>query len=188
MLRRLQIGGLARLGLAALLLSALALPAFARPGDAPHHKRKDIYRDQIQQMEESWRTAQLANDVPGMDKLLSDDYIGITMTGQVVTKLQQLDRMRNRQLVLTRIDLDDVKVKLLGTTAIVTSLASVDGTMEDQNIHGTYRYTRVYTHLPSGAWKITNFEATRVNQGGPHAPGGRHRQQPEPSLEDVHPE
>jgi len=33
-----------------------------------------------------------------MDKLLSDDYIGITMTGQVNTKAQQLDRMRMHRL------------------------------------------------------------------------------------------
>ena len=96
-------------------------------------------------MEQAWRAAQLANDVPAMDKLLSDDYVGITMTGQVVTKHQQLDRMRNRQLVLTRIDMDDMKVKLIGSTAVVTSLINIDGTMEGSDVHGMYRYTRVYT-------------------------------------------
>lgn len=162
----------------AVFLAGVTLPgtfAFATKDDAPHHKRKDVYREQVEQMEQAWRAAQLANDVSAMDKLLSDDYIGITMSGQVVTKMQQLDRMRNRQLVLTRIDLDDVKVKLIGTTAIVTSLVNIDGTMDGQNIHGTYRYTRVYTHLPSGSWKITNFEATRV--GSPQGPPGPHRHQ-----------
>jgi ketosteroid isomerase-like protein len=80
--------------------------------------------------------------------------------------------MRNRSLVLTTIELTDVKVKLIGTTAIVTSLADVDGTNDGEPMHGTYRYTRVYSRLPSGAWKITNFEATRV--GPPPQPGGRH--------------
>jgi ketosteroid isomerase-like protein len=89
----------------------------------------------------------------------------------VVTKPQQLDRMKNRSLVLTAIELTDVKVKLIGTTAIVLSLADVDGTNDGEPMHGSYRYTRVYSRLPSGAWKITNFEATRV--GPPPMPGSR---------------
>jgi ketosteroid isomerase-like protein len=181
MLRKRTNLDFARLSLAALLLCAIAVPAFAFKGDVPHRKRKDVYKEQVEQLEQSWRTAQLANDIPAMDKLLSDDYVGITMTGQVVTKLQQLERMRNRQLVLTRIDMDDVKIKLIGPTAVVTSLINIDGSMEGQNIHGTYRYTRVYSRQTSGAWKITNFEATRVGSPEGPMPGGHHRHNQDPS-------
>lgn len=156
---------------ACVLLTASA--AFAKV-DTPHRKRSSLYKSQVEQLEQAWRTAQLAGDVVEMDKLLAEDYVGITMTGQVVTKMQQLDRLRSRQMVLTRIDLDDMKVKLIGTTAVVTSLASIDGTNDGASVHGTYRYTRVYTRLPSGVWKITNFEATRV--GG--APEHRHTAAP----------
>jgi ketosteroid isomerase-like protein len=160
------------IGLLALgMLGACVLPAGAT---APHPRRKEEYRAQVEKLEETWRTAQLNDDVAAMDKLLSDDYVGITMTGQVVTKMQQLDRMRNREMVVTTIVLSDVKVKLIGTTAaIVTSLADVDGTSEGASMHGKYRYTRVYSRLPTGTWKITNFEATRV-EPGPPAPGARH--------------
>jgi ketosteroid isomerase-like protein len=152
------------------------LPASAAP---PHRKIKETYRKQVEQLEETWRSAQVNGDVAAMDKLLSDDYVGITMAGQVVTKMQQLDRMRNRQLVLSKIVLDDVKVKLIGTTAIVTSLADVDGTNDGESMHGTYRYTRVYSRLLSGTWKITNFEATRV---GPPPPlrGPKHPESRDP--------
>ena len=167
--RLLRPGALALAMLAGVLL---ALPAGAAP---PHRKMKDIYKKQVEQLEETWRMAQLNVDVPTMDRLLSDDYVGITMSGQVVTKMQQLDRMRNRQLILTKIELEEVKVRLIGTTAIVQSLAEVDGTNEGESIHGAYRYTRVYSRSPSGAWKITNFEATRV---GP-TPGGRDRKSAE---------
>jgi ketosteroid isomerase-like protein len=121
-------------------------------------------------MEEQWRQAQLTGDVAAMDRLLSDDYVGISMDGEVSTKTQQLDRLRTRSLVLTRIDLSDVKVKLLGQVAIVTSLSDVQGQNEGLPITGRYRYTRVYQRLPSGTWKITNFELTRVpsHHGRPH--------------------
>lgn len=161
-------------GLAALLLLALLAPAPRALADAPHPRRRDEYKHQVEKLEEVWRSAQISGDVDVMDKLLSDDYVGITMTGQVVTKMQQLERMRNRNMILTRVDLTDLKVKIIGSTAIVTSLADVDGTNDGEPMHGTYRSTRVYSRQPSGAWKVTNFEATRVGPPLPPPPNDHH--------------
>jgi len=141
------------------LLFWIALPASAKD---PHPPKRPDFRHEIERLEETWRVAQLNGDAATMDRLLADDYIGITMNGQVVTKTQQLERMRARQFELTKVQLTDVKVKLISNTAIVTCQADVEGTNEGASLHGTYRYTRVYTRLPSGVWKITNFEATRV--------------------------
>ena len=123
--------------------------------------KRDAKRE-IEDMETQWRDAQLTGNVSEMDKLLSDDYFGISMNGQVNTKAQQLERIRKRALNLTRIDLSDVKVKLFGTTAaVVTSRAEVAGTMDGAPMNGSFRYTRVYQRV-AGLWKITNFEATRL--------------------------
>ena len=157
-----------RLGLG-LVVVMLATAVYSLPAraDGPHPKRHDQYKHQVEQLEEVWRTAQLNADVDAMDKLLSDDYVGITMTGQVVTKMQQLDRIRERALVITQLDLSDIKVKLIGPiVAVVTSRAEVKGTNDGGPMSGTFRYTRVYQRLPSGAWKITSFEATRVPTDG----------------------
>ena len=158
---------------ASLLLRSIALllvwsycaelPAFAAHKAHPASKRDE--KHEIEMMEEQWRAAQLAGDVAAMDRLLADDFVGISMTGQANTKMQQLERIRSRSLVLTRIDLSDRKIKLVGTVAIVTSLVQVEGSNEGSSMHGTYRYTRIYQRLPSGVWKTTNFEATRVPQG-----------------------
>ena len=129
--------------------------------------KRDVKR-QIEQLENQWRTAQLAGDIPTMDHMLSDDYVGITMTGQVTTKAQQMTRFRSRSLVLTRLDMQDVKIKLVGQVAIVTVKARVEGTSDVKRIDGEYRYTRIYHQLASGAWKITNFEATRISHGRDH--------------------
>lgn len=153
------------LATAAVLFAAtagvVAQPAFINRG---LHERKHDAKKQVEALEEQWRTAQLTGDVATMDKMLSDDYIGISMTGQVSTKAQQLDRARERKVVLTRIDLGDMQVKLVGAIAIVTSRVDVEGTNEGVPVKGTFRYTRVYQRLPTGVWKITSFEATRVPQ------------------------
>lgn len=143
------------------LLAATTLTPPLRAG-GPHPRLHDQYKHQVEKLERTWRDAEISGDVDTMDKLLADDYVGITMTGQVVTKTQQLERMRKRSLVLGKIDLQDVKVKLIGPTAVVTSLATVEGTSDGEPMHGEFRSTRVYSRQPGGTWKITNFEATRV--------------------------
>ena len=146
-------------------LAAFTLLLCAPARAQPHHKR--AVREQIEALERQWRSAQLAGDISAMDNLLSDDYLGITGGGQVVTKAQQLDRMRSRSLVMTQMKMSDLKVKLIGHIAVVTSLAELVGTSEGKPLLGSFRYTRIYQRLPNGTWKITNFEATRVPGGHP---------------------
>jgi ketosteroid isomerase-like protein len=95
-----------------------------------------------------------------MDKLLSEDYLGITPGGEVLTKTQQLDHMRDGKFLLTKLDISDTRIKLVGNIAIVTCLAQLEGTSDGEPLHGAYRYTRVYQRLAGGVWRVTSFEAT----------------------------
>lgn len=146
--------------MAVVLLACFVGCAYAQQ-EQKHPKKHDV-RKQVEALEEKWRMAQLAGDIATMDRMLADDFIGISMSGQVNTKAQQLDRVRSHQVVLSKIRLNDMKVKLVDSVAIVTSQAEVEGTSEGASVRGTYRYTRVYRQLPSGEWKITSFEATRI--------------------------
>lgn len=117
----------------------------------------------------------MSEDTDAMDHLLSDDYLGIMSNGQVVTKLQQLDRMKTHNFTITKLDVSDVKIKLLSRhAAIVTSLAQVEGMINDHPVNGSFRYTRVYQRLPAGVWKIISFEATRVRTHPPSATNDAH--------------
>jgi len=144
-----------------------ATPVLAQPGH-PKGDHKRVERVHIEALEQQWRTAQLNADVAAMDKLLSDDFLGITANGEVDTKQQYLDRMRNRVLTISMMDISEQKIKLVGEVAIVTSLAQVEGTSEGQPLTGRFRYTRVYQRLPGDNWRVTNFEVTRIP---PRRPG-----------------
>ncbi len=150
--------GLPGRALVFLAVLSIGMSAFAHTRDTKHTERREI-----EQMEEQMRQAELAGDVGVVDRLLSDDFVGISMSGEVNTKTQRLDRMRSHALVLTGIHVDEVKIKLLGQVAVVTSRARIEGTSDGRSLAGTYRYTRVYLHAPGGAWKITNFEVTRIS-------------------------
>lgn len=156
-----------RKGAAFFLLAAIlcgsSLAGFAQ---ARHKEHKRDAKREIEGLEEQWRTAQLTGDEPAMERLLADDYLGISMTGQVNDRTQQLDRMRHRELVLTRIDLSEKKIKLVGPVAIVTSLAKIEGSSDGAPVNGMVRYTRIYRRYPDGTWKVTSFEVTRVPHSG----------------------
>ena len=162
--------------LAACAVLCAGAPVLAQPGH-PKGDPKRVERAHIEALEQQWRTAELNGDVTAMDKLLSEDFLGITANGEVNTKEQFLDRLRNRAITLKTLDMSEQKIKLVGEVAIVTSLAQVDGTSDGQPLNGRFRYTRVYQRLPGDNWRVTNFEATRIplRRQGQGAPAGMPR-------------
>ena len=163
MLRRLPIRMLIAVTVALLVAALPYASAQSRSGK----ERKRVERAQITALEQEWQKAVLTDDITAMDKLLSDDYLGITATGEVLTKAQQLDHMGERKLMITKLDTSETKIKLIGNIAIVTCLAQVEGTSDDEPLHGAYRYTRIYQRLAGGVWRVTNFEITPANRQRP---------------------
>jgi ketosteroid isomerase-like protein len=148
-----------------LAVLSASLPVYAgMPRPQKHESRR-----QIDQLEESWREAVLKSNTTEMDKLLADDYLAITASGTLQTKEQALANLRAGRMHFTTLDISDRKVRFYGTTALVTSLADVQGNTGDGELSGSYRYTRVYVRDPQGAWKIVSFEASRIREPGEHA-------------------
>jgi ketosteroid isomerase-like protein len=166
-----SLGRLAKIRLvAALAATALSL-CVPLSLQAQHHRKHETHV-QIEDLEHQWRQATLNDDVATMDKLLSEDYLGITPNGELLTKTQLLDRMRNHIVAITKLEISDMKIKRVGSIAIVTSLALLEGEANGNPMSGSYRYTRVYQHLPSGVWRVTSFEATRIPRNGGRQHGG----------------
>jgi ketosteroid isomerase-like protein len=123
-------------------------------------------RHEIEQLEEAWRNAMIKADTTAMSALLADDYIAISASGTLQTRDQALANLR--RIHITALNVSDRKLRFYGNTALVTSLADVQGTKSDGDISGSFRYTRVYVLDPQGNWKIVSFEASRIRQFGDH--------------------
>jgi ketosteroid isomerase-like protein len=144
-----------RLCTVALLLLLPCQPAHAF---FPHH---DNAHKEIEGLELDWRAAQLSNNVTEVDRLLADDYLGISANGTLETKADELTHRRSGSLHITRLELSDIKVRIYGDTAVVNSKADLAGRSGDRDISGHYRYTRVYSNR-DGQWRIVSFEASRI--------------------------
>jgi ketosteroid isomerase-like protein len=149
------VGRLSLVLMFALGTSGHALAVF------PHHENA---HKEIEGLEADWRQAQLTNNVSVVDRLLADDYLGISSNGTLETKADELARRRSGALRITHLDLSDIKVRIYGDTAVVTSKADLVGRSGDRDISGRFRYTRVYSNR-DGQWRIVSFEASRVEGG-----------------------
>lgn len=148
---------MACLMLAAALCLILSQTAWAMP----HREGHSIHK-KIESLEAAWRNAELSNNVGEMGKLLADDYIGISANGTVQTKAETIDARRAGTVRIKSLDLTDVKVRVYGDTAVVTSKAALVGENGQSDMSGNYRYTRVYNRR-LGQWKIVSFEASRMH-------------------------
>ncbi len=153
--------------LAGSLLLACAAELAPQPAATPHvHKHE--YRHEIDAMEEAGRTAMLKGNSTAMDALLAEDYTAITAQGAIQTKEQALSSLRSGTLQLTGLSISDRKVRVYGSTAVVTSVAELTGSRNNKEVTGKYRYTRVYVRNSQGQWKIVSFEASRIQDSGEH--------------------
>ncbi len=126
-------------------------------------------RHEIDQLEEKWREALLKGNTAAMQSLLADDYLAITSSGTLQTREQALENLRAGRTHFTQMDISDRKVRFYGSTALVTSIAEVQGTTNEGDVSGSYRYTRVYARDAQRAWKIVSFEVSRIREPGEHS-------------------
>src|ERR1700733_10706248 len=131
----------------------------------PHHENA---HKEIEGLELDWREAQLTNNISAVERLLADDYLGISANGTLETKADELTRRRNGALHITQLDLSDIKVRIYGDTAVVTSKADLVGRNGDRDRSGRFPYTRVYS-TGDGQWRIVSFEASSISGGNAEA-------------------
>jgi ketosteroid isomerase-like protein len=146
-------------------LAGIPIPGYAMAIPLLH--REDRLHREIENLEAQWRTAVLQNDVATVNRLLADDYLGINPNGTLETKADALALRRAGTMKISSMDPINMKVRVYGDTAVVTSQVQVEGHDGDRDISGRYHYTRVYTHR-SGEWKVVSFEASRIAPGSKH--------------------
>jgi ketosteroid isomerase-like protein len=153
---------LTRVEYPALLLAILIITAVPDAGALLPKRESHAVHKQIESLEMTWRQAVVDNNIQAIDHLLADDYVGITANGTIEDKSQAIAQRKAGTVRVTMLNLDDLKIRLYGDIAVVTSIADVQGVNGERDISGKYRYTRVYNRR-LGEWKIVSFEASRIH-------------------------
>ncbi len=83
-------------------------------------------------------------DVATLDMYTAKDYLAIDPRGGVHNKKQYLAHLTKGSAKFDDLKETDVKVRVFGDTAVITGLLHLKGKVQDKDITGEYRWTRVY--------------------------------------------
>lgn len=105
--------------------------------------------------------ALLANDADAVGRLLADDWIVVSTYGGVADKAGFLGVIRSGEFVRKTMDLSDIRVKLYGNTAVVTSKLITSGTFMGKSFNVPERQTDVLVWR-DGGWKSVLTHETEI--------------------------
>jgi hypothetical protein len=115
-----------------------------------------------QQLARAWVEA----DRAAIDRIIADDWTTTSITGEVLTRGQVMASMlREGARPIAAMTIDDVRVRALGTVAVVTGRTTARATGGDTDV--VLRFTDVFT-LRDGRWQIVASQGTRI--ASPAAP------------------
>jgi ketosteroid isomerase-like protein len=118
---------------------------------------------EIVALEAELRAAQLAADVPVLERLIADELLFTGPDGQLGTKAQDLEA-HGSGLVRFRSHLpEELRVRRVGADVAVTALrARLEVDVSGTRVGGTYRYTRVWARQADGKWRVVGGHVSQV--------------------------
>ena len=117
---------------------------------------------QIRDLEGQINAAVVSGDLRVFERLLADDFTHINQSGIFRTKAQWLANHKPGQSPYDAYDVDDVKIRVYGDTAVVTAHTTPKGRdSKGKPITGQYRYLRVWAKR-DGQWRAVAFQGTRI--------------------------
>jgi hypothetical protein len=131
-------------------------PAPPRPGMAAGIEQQAAWQ------EVKYKNAVLEGDTDYLKKILALGYLSTSPDGIVTDRAQALDLLDAGEVKYESLALSDMKVRGYGPNLVVVNArADLKGRIQDRDISGAYRYTRVWVKQ-AGSWRMVAFQASRL--------------------------
>lgn len=118
---------------------------------------------QMVALEAELRAAQLAGDVPALDRLIAAELLFTGPDGQLGTKTQDLEAHASGVVRFRSHVPEELRVRRVGTDVAVTALrARLEVEVAGTLVRGTYRYTRVWAREADGTWRVVGGHVSEL--------------------------
>jgi ketosteroid isomerase-like protein len=117
---------------------------------------------ELRNLEGQWQEALTGRDVAILDRLMADDYVLTTVSGEVVNKARVLAEVKSANATAD-VRNTEVAVRVYGDVAIVTGLVLISGKFNEKDVSTRSRYIKVYVKR-QGHWRVVAAQATLVAQ------------------------
>src|SRR5262249_58319501 len=123
-------------GLAAVVVT-LTTPALAQGASAVQ---------EVTAMIQKYRTALVQGDTVVLKNIWADEYTFTNGSGQILSKAQRIANLRSGATALRSINApeQEIKVRVYGDVAVVTSRASIEGQYSGKESTGEFRSLHVW--------------------------------------------
>ena len=110
---------------------------------------------QIREVERDWAQVGVRADAAVVERLLTDDFVGIGPDGASYTKQGLIDDLRTNPAPLSDVEVNDLRVRFYGSVAIVQGRKSF--TRKDGG-RGRYASTDVLVRAKDGTWRLVSAQ------------------------------
>jgi len=117
---------------------------------------------ELRKLESHWQEALTQRDVAMLDRLMADDYVLTTVSGEVVNKARVLAEVKSANATAD-VRNTEVAVRVYGDVAIVTGLVLISGKFNDKDVSTRSRYIKVYVKHQE-QWRVVAAQATLIMQ------------------------
>jgi ketosteroid isomerase-like protein len=144
-----------------LIIAGFSVVVKAQGGQAAKDKKSASVEEHLMKLERDAVDAMKRNDISFLENLEAPDYLFIDPAGMVHTREEDLAIARSGDLKIESMNIDEMKVRVYGDTAVVTGQSTVKGAFKTQDISGKYRWTDVFVKR-NGKWQLVNAQLTPV--------------------------
>jgi ketosteroid isomerase-like protein len=113
----------------------------------------------IRQLERDWETALMRGDAATINRIVAEDCIFISSTGEKMTKPEADADRTNSTLQLSTTP--QMEIRIFGDVAVVVGMNIETSTYGGLSTSGRYRWTDVFVRR-KGRWEVVSAQSTHV--------------------------
>jgi ketosteroid isomerase-like protein len=119
--------------------------------------------EELLKLEKAFAEAIVKNDLEGIGRLVTDDWIIIDPNGEIVDRTRFFEVIKSGALTHDMMESEDFRVRIYGDSAVVTALTRTKGKFMGQEFSTQERATDVFVKR-DGRWQCVLSHLTRFTK------------------------
>jgi ketosteroid isomerase-like protein len=116
----------------------------------------------IEQLERDWVSAIVKKDGAALDRLLGDEFAGVSPTAHYYDKRMAIDDLAAGTYQVESMALDEISVNAYGDFAVAFASQQEKSRYAGSDLSGHYHYTNVWVNR-DGRWQVVASHGTRYD-------------------------
>ena len=119
--------------------------------------------EELLKLEKAFAQAIVTNDLEGIGRLVTDDWIIIDPNGEIVDRTRFFEVIKSGALTHDMMESKDFRVRVYGDSAVVTAITSSKGKFMGQEFSTQERATDVFVKR-DGRWQCVLTHLTKFKE------------------------